>query len=177
MSLACVGLGCVAFLSPLRTALAGALPSPARPRGARIIVNHARNPADTLLKRQDPKLSTAQQAAALAIVRHTPGVSKFVTTIGRVAHVGPWTSETGAPIGEVLFVDLTHARTVKRTWAMSLPYANRLYEEHATSYTAKGATSVLIQVDLTRRLVVGLTPLDAASVTKPHPAPISSLTR
>jgi hypothetical protein len=83
----------------------------------------------------------------------------------RQTHVGPWTTEgTTRLIGVVLFVNLARPADVTGTWPTTTydPSERTFppYTEERRNFTATGLRSVLIEVDLRRRAVAGVTPAE-----------------
>jgi hypothetical protein len=165
--IALVGIALIA--SPVRTGVADLVGSTLGLHGAKIVPANPANPANALVAAETPAVNPAQESSAESIVRADGRIAKLFGGVPyQVEHVGPW-STGGSPnrlIGVVLFVSLSQPATVTATWPIAefTPRSSfPQYAERSAHATVVGLRRARINIDLSRRRVVGVVPSEYSS--------------
>jgi hypothetical protein len=159
--------------SPVRGDIADAVGGTLSLHGAQVVPTNPSNPANALVAAEIPTLSESQRSTAERLVAESADVARLLHGAGyEVAHVGPWTTKGGQTrlIGAALFVNLAQPTEISGPWPTAdYETAEQTfppYTEKSEEFTAKGVRKMLIEVDLAKGSVAGVTPADYTSIVR-----------
>jgi hypothetical protein len=158
------------FISPMGQAIAGFASAPPPPPAAEQRTGGVPDVGPKTGQPQ-PTLSATQREEALALARAVPAVRELLTNPGASTLIVPWTTLSGGRfIGAGIDVTWDSPITVSASWpSMAYDETETVWPPYETTTAvvrASNLTGVHVAIDLLRKKVVSVEPLQGATISR-----------